>query len=348
MVVGKTQTSISKGELFNRHSETEVLSSVFPEVITLPCLINSPLRKDEHPSFYLYLNNQGNVRWKDYALQEEYGGLLDLLCKYWKCSFKQALDKIAELPIFKNQITIKPKGIRTFTRKESNALTSIQVAVRPWRKYDYEYWASYGIESKYLHWAEIYPISYKIVTKKDYPEAKPNKYIFAADKYAYCYVERKEGKLSLKIYQPFNKKGFKWCSKMDGSVIGLWTKIPEKGDKVIICSSIKDALCIITNLHIPCLCLQGEGYDISTTAINELKRRYKQVYISFDGDEAGKKDAQKLSEQTGFSVIPCPLIGNAKDWSDIYHYYGKERLITEFNHSLYPELSIEEDDSLPF
>ena len=102
---------------------------------------------------------------------------------------------------------------------------------------------------------------------------------------------------------------------MDSSVIGLWTKIPEKGDRVVICSSLKDALCISCNLHIPAICLQGEGYDMSDTAINELKRRYKKIFISFDTDKAGRIDGEKLAKRTGFTNI-IPDLGTEKDFSD--------------------------------
>ena len=315
MVVGKTSSSISKTEVFNKFSETEVLCTVFPEITEIPCLICSPLRTDSNPSFSIYMDNNNHIRFKDYGNTGIQGGLIDLLCKYWNCTFNQCIDKICTLMIKESDITIKPKQIRTFTRKESDTLSKLQVTIRPWRDYDYEYWKSYGITRRWLKYAEIYPISYKIITKKDSLTGK--KYVFPTDKYAYCFVERKEGKLQLKVYQPFNKNGFKWCSKMDASVIGLWTKIPEYGDRVIICSSLKDALVISCQLHIPTLCLQGEGYNISDTAIKELKRRYKKIFISFDTDEAGKMDGKKLAERTGFTNV-VPDLGTEKDFSDYY------------------------------
>ena len=263
------------------------------------------------------MDNNNHIRFKDHGNSGIQGGLIDLLCKYWNCTFNQCIDKICTLMIKESDITIKPKQIRTFTRKESDTLSKLQVTIRPWRDYDYEYWKSYGITKQWLKYAEIYPISYKIITKKDSLTDKSKKYVFPADKYAYCFVERKEGKLQLKVYQPFNKNGFKWCSKMDASVIGLWTKIPEYGDRVIICSSLKDALVISCQLHIPTLCLQGEGYNISDTAIKELKRRYKKIFISFDTDEAGKMDGKKLAERTGFTNI-IPDLGTEKDFSDYY------------------------------
>jgi hypothetical protein len=265
---------------------------------------------------------------KDFGDADCRGSLLDLLCKKWNCSFNQVFDKIIELMQGQsgNDVDIKPKQIKTLTRKESSELTKIQVAVRPWRDYDLEYWANFGIvgpdndyetTKRWLKYVEVYPISHKIIYKKDAETGKEKKYIFPADKYAYVFVERKEGNLQLKIYQPYNTKGFKWCSKMDSSVISLWTKVPEHGDRIIICSSLKDALCISCQLHIPAIAPQGEGYNISETACNELRRRYNQVFICFDVDNAGMKDAVKLSQITGFKNI-VPNLGGQKDFSDYY------------------------------
>ena len=316
MIIGKTSSSISKTEIFTKFTEAQIIKAVFPDINEIPCLICSPLRTDNKPSFSIYMTNGGHIAWKDHAKTGERGGLMDLLCKYWQCTFNQALDKICELPALKDSVVLKSKQIKTLTRKESSALKKIEVKVRPWRDYDYEYWASYGIEKQWLKWAEIYPTAYKIITKKDKDTGKTVQYCFPAEKYCYTFVERKEGKLSLKIYQPFSKK-FKWCSSMSDGVISLWSKVPEYGDRIIICSSMKDALCISCNLHIPAIAPQGEGYDISETACNELRRRYKKVFISFDCDKAGLEDARKLSEKTGFQFV-VPDLNGEKDFSDYF------------------------------
>lgn len=316
MIVGKTSLSISKAEIFSQFSEVQILSAVFPEIRSIPCKISSPFRVDKNPSFSIYMNEEKHIYYKDFGDPSERGSLMDLLCKYWKCTFNQALGKIGSLLIKKKDVSIKTSQPKVLTRREAQELSKIQVTVRPWKDYDIEYWASYGIEKQWLKYAEIYPISHKIVTKKDKETGQSKKYIFTADKYAYCYVERKEGNLSIKIYQPFSKN-FKWCSKMDSSVIGLWTKIPQQGDRVVICSSIKDALVLSCQCHIPAICLQGEGYSMSKTAVAELKRRYQKVFICFDTDKAGLIDGQKLSQQTGFINIVPDLKGQ-KDLSDYY------------------------------
>lgn len=324
MVIGKTSTSISISELFEKYSETQILTAVFPEITSLPCKISSPFRADTNPSFSIYINNSNHVCFKDFGEPNVRGGLLDLLCKKWNCSFNQVLDKILEVMAKQegSDVVMKPKQIKTLTRKETDALTKIQVAVRPWKDYDYNYWASYGIEKQWLKYAEIYPISHKIITKRDKETGKISKYIFPAEKLAYVFVERKEGKLSIKIYQPYSKK-YKWCSKMDASVVGLWTKIPEFGDRVVLCSSIKDALVLSCQCHIPALCLQGEGYNLSETAANELRRRYKKIFICYDTDKPGLEDSQKLADETGFIRI-VPDLGKEKDLSDAFKSYGRE------------------------
>ena len=341
MIVGKTSSSISKEELFSKYTEAEIFSAAFPGIPSLPHRMSSPFRVDRHPSFCIFVSNDGHIRYKDHGDPNERGGLLDLLCRYWNCSFRQCLDKICQLPLKgKSAVEMKARQFRMLTRKETDTLTQIQVAVRPWRDYDYEYWKSYGIEKQWLKYADIYPISHKIVTKRESPKDKPKTYIFPAEKYAYAFIERKEGNLSIKVYQPFSKD-FKWCSKMDASVVGLWTKIPEKGDRVIICSSLKDALCISCNLHIPALCLQGEGYSMSDTAVSELKRRYRHVFISFDTDKAGLEDGRKLAERTGFINI-VPDLGEEKDFSDAFRHYGKEWFIENIT----PCFKVEETDYL--
>lgn len=314
MVIGKTSSSISKTEIFTKFSEAQVLSKVFPEIKSIPCVISSPFRRDSHPSFSIYMGDNNHIYYKDFGDVNEKGSLLDLLCKYWSCTFNQCLDRICSMMIdgdSKEEITLKSKQIKTLTRKEASSQTKIEVKVRPWRDYDIEYWKSYGIELQWLKYAEIYPVAFKIVTKEG------KKYIFPAEKYCYVYVEKKEGNLSLKLYSPFNTKGHKWCSKMDASVISLWTKVPEYGDRIIIASSTKDALCLSCQLHIPAIAPQGEGYDMSDTAIAELKRRYKKVFISFDTDKAGLADGKKLAKRTGFLNV-VPDLGKCKDFSDYF------------------------------
>ena len=330
MAFGTGEHSITLEDVLARTTEFDILYHYF-NVSELPTIIHSPLRQDNRPSFGLYTLDGKRVHYTDLATKDR-GGLFDLLMKYWGESYKDMLNHLwKDLPNFSNA-NVQFNSMKSERTYQYQSLKSrnidLQCKIREWRDYDIEYWASYGISLEWLKYADIYPISHKIVIRDG------QRYVFGADKYAYAYVERKEGKVTLKIYQPYNKGGYKWSNRHDRSVISLWTKVPEYGDRICICSSMKDALCLWANTGIPALAIQGESYGMSNTAISELKRRYKEVFIALDGDKAGVEDSIKLQKETAFKIIDCPLIDKAKDWSDIYYFYGKEVLLKEFKKAL--------------
>ena len=342
MAFSSGKSSVSLDDILSKVTEADILS-YYLGITEVPCIINSPLRQDRHPSFGVYSPNGRRIYYTDLSTRDR-GGLFDLLGHMWNCSYKEVLTRINEdISKFNGSASIHtytPCTVRSTSTY--NRDPDLQCKVRDWRDYDIEYWASYGISLEWLKYAEVYPISHKIVIKGS------QRYVFGADKYAYAYVEHKEGKVTLKIYQPFNKAGYKWSNKHDRSVISLWTKVPEYGDKICICSSLKDALCLWANANIPSLSIQGEGYNMSDTAISELKRRYKEIYILLDNDEAGLKDGLSLSESTGFTNVVLPKFEGGKDISDAFKILGKEKwlkLIVPLFNSSRPQ---EDWDDLPF
>lgn len=294
------------------HIREADIAAYYLGVKSIPCLIASPLRQDRRPSFSLFSNNGEEVGFLDYSTRE-HGSIIDLLMRMWNCSFVEAKKRIAnDMGDARLNISIGKGSYSSRIPVRTNSGIDLQCKVREWRDYDIEYWNSYGISLEWLKYADVHPISHKIVVKDDIS------YAFGADKYAYAYVEFKEGKTTLKIYQPFNTRGFKWANRHDRSVISLWTKVPSEGEKVCICSSLKDALCLWANTGIPALAIQGEGYGMSDTAVNELKRRFKKVYICLDNDKAGLEDAKSLASKTGFINVVLPQFEGGKDISDMY------------------------------
>lgn len=343
MAFSSGKSSVSLEDILSKVTEADILS-FYLGITEVPCIINSPLRKDRRPSFGLYSTDGRRIFYTDLSTRDR-GGLFDLLSQMWGCSYKEVLIRINDdIPKFCGSASIHsytPCNIRSTSNYNKDS--DLQCKVREWRDYDIEYWASYGISLEWLKYAEVYPISHKIIIKDGH------RYVFGADKYAYAYVEHKEGKVTLKIYQPFNKAGYKWCNKHDNSVISLWTKVPEYGDRICICSSLKDALCLWSNTGIPSLAIQGEGYRMSDTAISELKRRYKQVFICLDNDEPGLKDAQKLSEETGFTNVVLPPFNEGKDISDLYKAKGKDEFLKIISPLFYSSRQEDKDwNDLPF
>ena len=315
MALGSCRKNIDRDEILLRVSEADIVA-YYLGVREIPCVISSPLRDDSKPSFSIHSPDGKRVRFLDFSTGET-GGLFDLLGQMWKCSFHEVLRRIDSdaCDIGRGTGKTLPPPVRIRPIHGCRSKTDLQCRIREWRRHDIEYWESYGISLEWLRYAEVYPISHKIVLKEG------KKYVFPADKYAYAYVEHKEGRTTLKIYQPFNRQGYKWSNKHDMSVISLWTKVPEYGERICICSSLKDALCLWANTGIPSIAVQGEGYGISETAAKELRRRFKRVFILFDNDTPGLQDGKKLSVATGFTNIVLPKLqeyGCPKDISDLF------------------------------
>lgn len=311
---GKGNTTLSLKELQSQVSDA-MLVAKYLNVTKIPCVIKSPLRVDTRPSLGLYTRDGEKIYYTDFATKEG-GSVIDLLSKMWHCSFRDTINKISSDIAVDAAIVsasyYKPKISST------SSPTKLECKVRKWHQYDIDYWASYGVPLEWLKYAEVYPVSHKIIIKDG------KRYVFAADKYAYAFVERKEGNVTLKIYQPFSQN-YKWSNKHDKSVISLWTKLPENGDKLVICSSLKDALCLWANTGIPAVAVQGEGYSMSQSAISALKERFTDIYVLFDNDKPGLEDGVKLSEETGFTNLVLPHFEGGKDLSDYFKLNGREK-----------------------
>lgn len=318
----KCNSSICLSNILSKVSESEILS-FYLNINQVPCVISSPLRQDKNPSFGFYSPDGKKIYYTDFATKKG-GNLFSLLCDLWNCSYQDCIDKIyKDIPKFKiNNTTIcssHQSSTNVHIAKKSSL--SLKCKVRQWNKEDINYWSNYGISLAWLKYAGVHPISHYMIYKNN------KVYTFNADKLAYIYTEYKENKLKVKLYQPLNKKGHKWMSQFDKSVISLWSKIPKYGEHVCICSSLKDALCLWSATGIACIAPQGEGYDLSKTAIKELKRRYKHIFICYDNDKAGLEDSTKLSKITGFSNIILPKFEGGKDISDARKIMGEEKFL---------------------
>ena len=175
MAISKGKSSVSLDDILSKVTEADILS-YYLGVTEVPCIINSPLRQDKRPSFGLYSSDGIRIFYIDLATKDS-GGLFDLLGKMWNCDFKEVLSKINEdISKFCGGASIHSyTSCAVRSTSSYNKDTDLQCKVRDWRDYDIEYWASYGITLEWLKYAEVYPISHKIVIKNGH------RYVFGAD-----------------------------------------------------------------------------------------------------------------------------------------------------------------------
>ena len=326
-MVSKGTDTISIDDVRRITTDYEVVNK-YLGISVVPSNINSILREDKNPSLCIF-PYKDSLFFKDFGTNQS-GNIYQLLSLYWNIPLNQVYRKIYNDFTSTNykSCCCKNKISKTIIKKKSNI--NIKVKIRNWKPWDIEYWSSYGISLKWLEYCDIFPISHIFLIHQNGEQL-----IISADKYAYVYIERKDNKVSLKIYQPYSTN-FKWMSKHDASVWDLWTKIPEKGDKLIITSSRKDALCLWANTGIPSLSLQGEGYVPKEKVINQLKERYNKIYVFYDNDfenkvNNGRNYGRILAEKFNLQQIEIPTEYKSKDPSDLYKNWGKEVFLNVIN-----------------
>lgn len=318
MKIGKIVKTIDPESI----SEEEI-AFFYLDIKKLPCLINSPIRKDNHPSFGLKVIKD-KVIYKDFSTGES-GDIYQLLCILFDLNFSSLMRKIQE--DFNNE-----ENIRFITKKRvsSDKGVKFNVKIRKWKKHDIDYWGQYGLEPDFLEKCFVFPIE-----KIFFEQIDGTFDIVPAEKYAYVYVENKDNKTTLKIYQPYSKK-YKWLSNHNSSVIDLWFLLPEKGDLLIITSSRKDAMTILRHSEIPSISLQGEHTELKESVANELKMRFKHIIVLYDNDflsvsNVGRTSGKKMAQKHGFRQVEIPTIFRCKDPSDLYANYGKDTFVNLIN-----------------
>ena len=324
-MVSKGTDTISIDDVRRITTDYEVVNK-YLGISVVPSNINSILREDKNPSLCIF-PYKDSLFFKDFGTNQS-GNIYQLLSLYWNIPLNQVYRKIITDFNSNNKLSCCKKSSKTIIKRKSNI--NIKVKIRDWKPWDIEYWSSYGISLKWLEYCDIFPISHIFLIHQNGEQL-----IISADKYAYVYIERKDNKVSLKIYQPYSTN-FKWMSKHDASVWDLWTKIPEKGDKLIITSSRKDALCLWANTGIPSLSLQGEGYVPKEKVINQLKERYNKIYVFYDNDfknkvNNGRNYGRILAEKFNLQQIEIPTEYKSKDPSDLYKNWGKEVFLNVIN-----------------
>lgn len=318
MAFRRCNRSVGLDVLLGKTSEFDIMR-FYLNIDVLPALINSPLRQDRNASVSIFSPDGVKVFYKDFGTGE-HGSIFDLLGRMWNRTFSETITKIWDDIDKVKHNRINLNRTRSGVIHKSNSI--LEVRTRQWFDYDMEYWNSYGISREWLEFGDVYPISHILITRDNITKVIP------AEKLAYVYVERKDGKVSLKVYQPKSQR-LKWLSKHDSSVWDLWSRLPDRGDTLFITSSRKDALCLWENTGIPSVSLQGEGYVPKEKVINQLKQRFGRVIIFFDNDydkdeNHGHIYASRLSGMFDLDMVEIPSEYKSKDPSDLFKNHGAE------------------------
>ncbi len=320
-------------------NKEDILSCITDEQIFIHFLggipkkpICSPIRKDNIPSFSIFFSdNYQKLMYKDFATGDR-GDVFVFVMKLF--NLPRLTDVFCFLAEEFQLNQFETKSI-TSTAKRSIYVSKdnvgkvakdrieIQVKIRKWSLNDKEFWFDkYGFNKTELEYCGIFPISHYFV----------NGYCKQTSGLAYAYLEEKDGIQTWKIYQPFGEQ--KWINNNDFSTWELWRQLPPTGENLVIASSRKDSMTVIFTLRRPEILascsLQSENTNPKKVVIDELKKRFKNIYVLYDNDfsnplNPGRTAGKKMCEEFNLKQLEIPELFGVKDPSDFREEYGQQR-----------------------
>jgi len=324
-MISKGSKTISLSDIFDYKTEFDILSFYF-DIDRIPVVINSPFREDKSPSFGLYYNSSNRIIFHDFST-DEYGGLIDIFIKTWKLPFQSCVEKIHKDII--ESLDEKPDKIKKqkSQHKVYSSNVELNVKIRKFRSYDNEFWMQGGLDEDFLRFGNVYPITHIFYKRIDrFGDLKES--IIPADRLAYAYLEAKDNIQTIKTYQPYSKC-FKWLTSHKDGVWDLWQQLPSTGDVLIITKSRKDALTIWKHAGIPCTSLQSESGFPKKQVVDELKSRFKNIFVLYDNDfdkdeNHGRIYGAKIANEFKLPQIEIPTKLLSKDSFDLYRNHGEK------------------------
>lgn len=327
-VININKKLLTKQDILNEMTDLDVYGMYMDlnNVNVLGKSFNSPLSEDNKPSFGFFQGESNEICFNDWRLGK--GDFIKFVMLMFNLSYYEALCKIAidsNMNLtnfiikytFKTDINSKNNIDRLEFVKKLNT-NYIGKTSRNWELKDFIFWNKFGITHDILKKYDVEPISYL--------HLGANKDIIKTHYNTYCFNEYKDGKNTFKIYQPFNLD-YKWLSNHDDSIWQGWNQLPDKGDLLIITKSLKDVMSINNITEIPVVSLQSESIIPKQSVINELRDRFKVIYLLYDNDydkviNWGQKFAENLSEKFKLINIKIPDSYKSKDFSDLVKNKG--------------------------
>lgn len=325
MVIDLNRKMVTKEGLLQYIQDIDVYRFYTGEEVKFNTRIKSPLREEKDPSFGYFLGDEKEVCFNDYLLGG--GDFIRFVELKFGLSFFEAMSKIAidfnltpHFIVKKLEKTSKNYDSSKFEKRDDILRKSNNFKLgkkrRPWKIYDLKFWKQYNIYLETLKHYKVEPIDFFFVNDRP----------ILADKYAYAFIEHKDGKETYKIYQPFNKE-FKWLNSHNNSIWQGWEQLPKSGKKLIITKSLKDVMSIYDTMELPAVSLQSEAVHPKENVMQELEERFEEVYLLYDNDfdkdvNWGKKLAEQFASNFNVTNIMIPDKYHSKDFSDLVKKQG--------------------------
>ena len=269
---------------------------------------------DKTPSFCIYVNETiMQYKFKDFSTGKN-GNKVDLVKSMFNIDYPEASRKIVK----DYNMFVKTNGVQKIDFKPESKWVINYIKERSWTITDKKYWLSFRIGKTILDEFNVKPIEYYTLVKENSDKIEN---LRCGSKWCYGYFD-KNGEV-YKIYQPFSKK-YKFY-KAKSYLQGI-DQLKFNKPYLVICSSLKDALCLKgMGYNVEVLAPDSENTIIKPHVIEHLKKKYKKVITLFDNDQAGLEAIEKYKNLYG--LHGC-VLSMSKDISDAIKNYGLNKVHT--------------------
>lgn len=305
----KIPTNLTLDYILSKVTEYDIYAHYLGQ-FKVGAIYNSPFRKDKNPSFGIYYSKRTKqLLFKDHGTGD-CGNVVKFVSLYTGLTnYNDILSDIVK------KLNITPTTTLDSSKQyiPSNE-TIIGVVRQPFTKTDINYWSQFNISEKTLKKFNVNSIKYYLcngIVKGIYKETNPM--------YAYKVYN------NFKIYRPLADKYTKWRNNLSETDIQGFQQLPAKGDILVITKSLKDVMCLY-EMGIPAISPSSESTWIPNDILEQLKKRFKRIFICFDRDPAGVRNLRKISLKTGLTPFLVHKKFNAKDISDAIKLNGFETI----------------------
>ncbi len=309
--------------ILGKITEYDIFMYYIPSFKELRKKFKSELRDDNSPTVYITMYN-GKLLYKDFGNSDHTFDCFNYVKYKYGCSFIDALriidcDFNLGLSSQKSEIEFT-MGYMAYRQKYTPKITKTEIIIkkkkRLWTKEDAKFWKKYLVSKKILIKFAVEPISHFWINN--------NRFTCKSISYAFKFKNR------YKIYSPYEEKN-KWLSNTNKTDVQGYNQLPNKSERLIITSSLKDVMCLhAAGYH--SIAMQSEMQIPDEKLISELKQRFNIIEILYDNDfdktnNPGQKMAKKICDLYGFENICLPDEFKSKDPSDLVAKVGSFNIL---------------------
>lgn len=319
----KFYPKITKEFILTRINQEDIFRSYLNIDVQLHKLYCSKFRNDKKPTCGFYKRNN-ILLFHDFATNIHYN-CFDIVKELYNCSYYKALNIIAsDFKLIDTKDSYKPSIKVKYSEniiEEEKSDTKIQIKIKDFSEEELKWWNSFGITLSTLKKYKVYSCESVFLNEQYFTSSSKNNPIFG------YYGGKKNNIEQWRIYFP-KRKSYRFLSNWNHKLIQGSKQLQNK-NYCIITKSLKDTMCL-HEFDINACAPNAETVIIPKLQFDKIKNKYNNIFILYDNDLAGVKNANKYKKQYN---CKCIFIKRkyAKDISDLYKNINKSEFINVIN-----------------